>query len=651
VNSKKIGKLNSNRIPEIDGLRAIALIMVLFYHFKFSFLESPGGYLGVDIFFVISGFVITRKIWHDLDNSTFRVIEFYKSRTIRLFPSFFLTLVGTSIIASIILLPDELSTFSTSYLSSLGLFSNIFFWRTTGYFNPSADFIPLIHIWSLSVEEQYYLIFPFFALFLFKSRKSPTKVISTLFISSLVLHLALANHFPVATFYLLPFRIWEFLFGSLIAAILLTGKIGTSGKIRYAEFLSFFAIATVVFLHLFSDQIPLFQEYIQLLAVLASGILLLLISKQNRVTQALNNRFLQSLGLASYSTYLVHQPVLVLWRHAVTVELNNLEKMTCLILTFVLGYGLSFWVEKPLRRLHASDSKNSLISRGFLIATLISIIVGAVLVSGLGTIKNYSVEQESILAFKSLSNKTNYDYGRCFLGIDSSTLDLSPDCVKDYRSNKGTIVIGDSHAAMISNGLKNKIDNFSTVSFAGCFALTKSKILPARCNVVFQHDLEIIDRLKPRNIVIAGNWLNGSLRTKFGERELLESLSKTVMLIHEKSPESRIFVVGNSPQWSPDLPSVLVRKNIALKEGERIFTPDYLLMQALDTKMERSIRQEQTYFINLLKELCSINGQCTAVGSYAGNLEPFVFDDSHTSNFGSALLADIIEKRLVTSLS
>ena len=649
MTSNQAKKSTSSRIPEIDGLRAIALALVLLYHFKFTFLPAPGGFLGVDIFFVISGFVITRKIWSDLGNSIFRILDFYKSRVVRLFPSFFITLVITAIFASVILLPDELSSFTSSYISSFGLFSNHFFWRNTGYFNPSVDFIPLIHIWSLSVEEQYYLIFPFIMILLFKSRKSPKVALGLLFLTTLFLYLALANRFPAATFYLLPFRIWEFVLGSIIAIIVQKRRNPAIVRNQYREPISLLSFIIILGLNIFYDRVSLYAQYTQLIVVSASGILLLNFSQTNYVNKFLNSRLLQSIGLASYSIYLVHQPVLVLWRQATSGELNNFEKIICLIFTLILAIGISIGVENPLRRMYANDAKNPKIPKGFLLSILVSILVGALLTSGAGNFKNYSVEQKRILAFKSTTNNLDYDYGRCFLGSNKTVSDFDPNCLVKAGDGKGTLLIGDSHAAMMSLGLKSRIEYFSTISFTGCFALMQSQILPSHCNPIFQHDLEVIQELKPENILIAGNWLNGSFRTKFGEKELLASLTKSVTMIHQKSPTSKIFIVGNSPQWSPDLPSLLVRKNIALKNGEMVFSPDYASMKALDGKIKDSISGKHAYFINLLENLCTTEGLCRAVGIYQGELEPFVFDDSHTTNFGSELLTTIIEKQLNTS--
>lgn len=638
----------SNRIPEIDGLRALAVTMVILYHFRFNSLPVPGGFLGVDIFFVISGFVITRKIFFDLRGSRFKILEFYRSRLVRLYPAFFITLVTTSVFAATILLPDELSDYVQSYLSSIGLVSNFFFWRTTGYFNPSVDFLPLIHIWSLSVEEQYYLIFPFVILFLFKSRKSPRIFFGFLFITSLTLSLALIHQYPVATFYLLPFRIWEFVLGSLIAIILQEREaLIKAGDIKI-EILSILCLIAVVLPQINPSNFFTDEPYSQFIVVLAFGILLLLIPRTNYLNHVLNFRALQSLGLTSYSVYLVHQPILALWRHTTSGELSELEKVFSLILTLAFGYGLTFWIEKPLRKIYIEKQGNRFLLNGFMASALIFLAVGGILVSSIGTFKKYSNEQESILAFKSVSNQPNYDYGKCFLGGRNVAQDFSSECVGKAGEQRSTLLIGDSHAAMIANGLKSRVEKLSRLSFTGCFALAPTKILPAHCNSVFRYELEVIERLKPDKIVLAGNWLNGTFRTKYGEDALISSISHTVQVIHKISPKSIIFIVGNSPQWSPDLPSVLVRQNIPLKDGEMIFTPDFAPMMALDQSIKASIKDGRVIFVDILGNLCTTDGFCQAVGQHNGKIEPYAFDDSHTTNFGSTALAEIIYEKLNT---
>jgi len=180
-----------------------------------------------------------------------------------------------------VLLPDELSNYAKSYISSFGIFSNFYFWHTTGYFNPSVDFLPLIHIWSLSVEEQYYFFFPLLVIVLFSFGKFQTRILFFLFALSLSLYLSLANQFPVATFYLLPFRIWEFVFGSLIAILLEKESLISNIKKSYLELFSILTISTIILISIFYDRSSIGSQYIQTIVVLASGVFLILI--QNTV--------------------------------------------------------------------------------------------------------------------------------------------------------------------------------------------------------------------------------------------------------------------------------------------------------------------------------------------------------------------------------
>jgi peptidoglycan/LPS O-acetylase OafA/YrhL len=546
-----------------------------------------------------------------------------------------------------VLLPDELSNYAKSYISSFGIFSNFYFWHTTGYFNPSVDFLPLIHIWSLSVEEQFYFFFPLLVIVLFSFDKFQTRILFFLFALSLSLYLSLANQFPVATFYLLPFRIWEFVFGSLIAILLEKKSLISNIKKGFLELFSILTISTIILISIFYDRSSIGSQYIQTIVVLASGVFLILIQNTLIINQILNNRILQRIGLASYSIYLVHQPILALWRQVEIGELSNNKKLLCLLITFLLAFGIFKWVETPLRIEYQNNHQNLILIRGFSISVIISIIVAMALTSSFGTLKKYSAEQEKTLSFKSPVNQPNYEYGKCFLGAGNPISDFKSDCLTENSHGNGTLLIGDSHAAMISIGLKSRIEGFSTLTYTGCFALTQSKILPSHCHAVFQYDLKVIAKLKPRNILIAGNWLDGSFRTKFGEQTLLASLAQTVTLINKRSPHSEIFIVGNTPQWSPNLPSQLVRQNISLNQREKIFTPDYAELRALDLKIKSVIFGSHIHFIDTLSSLCTPQGLCQSSGDYLGQSEPFVFDNAHTTNFGSNLLGEIIAKQLL----
>jgi len=279
VDSTSNTRAASSRIPEIDGLRAIALLLVLFYHCKFSFLPVSGGFLGVDLFFVISGFVIARGVWQKMEDKTFKVSDFFSARIVRLYPGLFLTLVITSILAWIIMLPRELESYRQSLFSTAGLFSNFYFWQQSNYFSPSVDYLPLIHTWSLGVEEQFYLIFPFAFLLLFLAKRNANRILWVLLAGSLSIFIILANNYPVITFYLLPFRIWEILIGVLLSRYIYKENSNDILHSSKLEFLGSLALVLILALTFGYQHIAINTVYLQVIVVAFFAILLISIPR------------------------------------------------------------------------------------------------------------------------------------------------------------------------------------------------------------------------------------------------------------------------------------------------------------------------------------------------------------------------------------
>ncbi|WP_051440431.1 acyltransferase family protein [Ensifer aridi] len=202
--------------PEIDGLRAIAVVPVLFFHAGFDFIG--GGFAGVDVFFVVSGFLITSIIHREIREGRFSIVSFYERRARRLAPALFFVCVVSAIFAVMWMLPQELNDFGKS-LYAINLFgSNFVFWNETGYFAPSSELMPLLHTWSLAVEEQFYIVLP---LFLLALRRYPVETVLKVLVAGCVLSFGatqiLARVDPAANFYLLPSRLWELGVGAMLA--------------------------------------------------------------------------------------------------------------------------------------------------------------------------------------------------------------------------------------------------------------------------------------------------------------------------------------------------------------------------------------------------------------------------------------------------
>src|SRR5688572_4392252 len=206
--------------PDIDGLRAIAVLAVVFYHLNLSDGGSwlRGGFVGVDIFFVISGFLITGIVQGEIEQGRFTILGFYERRVRRLFPALVVVLVASSLVGALWLLPSDFALLGKSVTATLLFVSNVFFWRISGYFNADSALNPLLHTWSLAVEEQFYIGWPLLLLLMFRYRPRLARpVVLVLGALSFLACVAVTPLRPSATFYLLPFRAWELSLGAALA--------------------------------------------------------------------------------------------------------------------------------------------------------------------------------------------------------------------------------------------------------------------------------------------------------------------------------------------------------------------------------------------------------------------------------------------------
>ncbi len=330
---------------DVDGLRAIAVLSVVLFHLAKGAL--PGGYLGVDMFFVLSGFLITAIIWREVQGHRFSVVRFYDRRIRRIMPALLLVLLVTTLVSAAVLLPADLIGYGRSLLATLAFAANIYFWRDTNYFSAAAEQKPLLHIWSLGVEEQFYVLFPLVLLFL--ARRCPRHAL--LAIGALSLGSLAANVFAVfmdgavPAFFLLPTRAWELGAGAMMA-LLPTGAAphrAAAGGIAWIG-------AALIGIGLFHplDAYGLVPPAVP--AVL--GTALLLLSGQHGTPMV--NRLLQFsplvfVGLISYSLYLWHWPIIVLGRYFLVRNFTAAEMAAAVALMAVCAAASWRYVERPFR--------------------------------------------------------------------------------------------------------------------------------------------------------------------------------------------------------------------------------------------------------------------------------------------------------------
>lgn len=336
---------------ELDGLRAVAVVPVILFHAGFS--GFSGGYVGVDVFFVISGFLITTILLSEKEQGIFSLVNFYERRARRIIPALFLVMAVCCVFAWFVLLPSDLENFSQSLIAVSFFSSNILFWLESGYWDAASELKPLLHTWSLAVEEQYYIVFPLFLMMMWKLRKRWI-LITFVFISALTLVLAEwgVHNYPIATFYWPITRVWELGIGATIAFYLLykDGYHSTLTNRAYvAQVMSLAGLVMIAYSVVFFQPTTPFPGVNALVPTVGAGLIILFAYPNTLVGQFLSNRLFVGIGLISYSAYLWHHPIFAYSRHMTTEEPNLGLYSALIVLTFFLAFLSWKFVEAPFR--------------------------------------------------------------------------------------------------------------------------------------------------------------------------------------------------------------------------------------------------------------------------------------------------------------
>ncbi|MCY2975446.1 MAG: acyltransferase family protein [Planctomycetota bacterium] len=341
--------------PDIDGLRAVSVVAVILFH---TGLACPGGYVGVDVFFVISGFLITGLIVKDLEKGHFSLVDFWLRRARRILPAVFVVTLATLGLGYWLLMPYHLIQMAKSSIAQSFFASNFFFWRDRSYFNQESEWKPLLHTWSLSVEEQFYLVLPFFLYIIYRwNKRWMFAAVLAVASASFLLSCRTITASPAATFFLLPTRAWELLAGSL-----LVGLNRRSFSLIVSEFISIFGfllIMTSVFTY---DRNTEFPGLLAVVPVL--GTMLVLLANESHVTLIeglLSLPALVWLGKISFSLYLWHWPLLSVSRYAFDGQLS--VPAIAIVLIFTLGFSWLTYsiIEQPIRRRKVLASNKTLV--------------------------------------------------------------------------------------------------------------------------------------------------------------------------------------------------------------------------------------------------------------------------------------------------
>ena len=433
---------------EIDGLRAIAVLAVVFYHFRLP--GFGGGFVGVDIFFVISGFLIGGILWRELcEQGTISLKMFYVRRILRIAPAYVAMAAATSLVGYIVLLPFEFREFGKYLIASVAYLSNVQFFRDAGYFDAAAESKILLHTWSLSLEEQFYILLPLLMLLLRRRRALLVAALGVVFTVSLVLCVLVTPLAHVATFYLLPFRLWELLAGVLLAMFVY--RAGEDRKRSPA--ISWVGLALLCGAIVFGTAGPGFPGA-QALVPVGGAVLIILGGRGDNVV----NRMLSSppavfFGLISYSLYLWHWPVLTLLQYYLDAPIAGPFQVTALFAALVALSWLSFrFIERPFRQMRFR--RPPAIFAGVAVSSVILLAAGAGAYLRDGMAERFA---PSIRMHIDASADFLQDWSRCYVPA-SGALEGVEVCPIGPEKAPTFVVWGDSHVRAFKEGLAKLAD-------------------------------------------------------------------------------------------------------------------------------------------------------------------------------------------------
>jgi len=629
---------------EITALRSLAVIAVLLYHAKIPYFTRA--YLGVDVFFVISGYLITGKILTEINEGTFTLRNFYLNRIKRLLPAYFFLTVVVSLFVYLYFFPEDVRNFSQSLTSSILYVSNFFFWADTNYFSKAIEFKPLAHTWSLSIEEQFYLLLPISILFINKFNK---KYLKPLILIAIIISFSITVPTSIETytkFYLLPFRVWEMLVGSILIFI--------NTKKSSSESVSFFGLLLIIFSFIYPTSELNHPGLSTLPVILGTSLIILYGSKTKYLNKIFSLKFITTIGLASYSIYLWHYPIFVFnsyFRDYYNLEIYNYLPplfINCVLIfmSFLIGYLSWRYIENYFRYKY-NNTKILLIS--------MFIFSFAVILSGVNEIlyeKTNSKYADYVNIIEPRKTKDKFE-NACLLMEDTLSINLD-NCVNIKESSrKNVLFIGDSLAHNLHNGFNSYKNDISTslISATGCppnlMNQNNNITISEKCLSMNLAIEKAITNNKFDYIFVVANYINfleGNIFFTNNPNSLNDLKEQVINFSTIK--ESEVVIIGQFPSWKRNLPSVLAGK---IYTGRELKNLDSKNLDKQTLIIEKDIKnwanKEKIKYISLLDILC-FEDSCTQIIKIDGINYSTSFDSIHLTKEVAVYISKIIESDL-----
>jgi peptidoglycan/LPS O-acetylase OafA/YrhL len=625
---------------EIDGLRALAVVPVILSHAGFELFS--GGFVGVDVFFVISGYLITTILIEDIESKRFSIVNFYERRARRILPALFFVMFVCIPFAWMWMLPSQMKDFSQSLVAVSLFASNILFWRETGYFSAAAEEKPLLHTWSLAVEEQYYLLFPIFLLLAWRFGKNRVfwMIVVMAAISLLVSEWGWRNQ-ANANFYLAPTRAWELFAGSIAAFIVQKQGVQKNNS------LATLGLAAIVFSIFFYDETTPFPSVYALVPVLGVVLLVLYADKETLAAKLLSTKGCVGVGLISYSAYLWHQPIFAFARIRVNEPTNYLMALLALL---SIGFAYFSWklIEVPFRNINAL-SRQKVLTFSF---------SGLILFSTLGFYGHFNGLRYNLETFNDWR-----DTDECVYKSANSIVNDHKKIIKQCLFGKNDfILVGDSHAESLSKELRFVIEQnggaLLTLLSHGCFPIPQTSRKPYQ-TVCVNNKSEYWDFIESTNanVIISTRWRLNLIGDRFDNQEGgIEKGSNglnyvlgtsTEILDHTKTflqniNRRNVFLINQIPEAGWNVPDI-----VALKPDSDLgeVSTSYSVYEYENKKIIKlfsDLKDQPHISIIEAEALVCSNETRRCLNSMAG--KSLYRDDDHPSSLYSEIIARELEK-------
>ncbi|HHW7242969.1 acyltransferase [Escherichia coli] len=634
-----------NYRKELDGLRAIAVFAVMLYHSGITLFGHkilPGGFLGVDVFFVLSGFLITTIIRSGINKDSFSVIDFYWRRIKRIYPALILMLVSVSVIAYVYLLPADLESFSKSLFGALTFTSNHFFLSEDSYTAAASVYKPLLHTWTLGVEWQFYMMFPFIMILIKRISDGWQLVfISFLAIISFAASQYMISGYKDTVFYLLPYRAWELLVGSIASYIInyhAIKIIKLRDKIGIISLISF--VALVLSLILVNDSFA-HPSYVTIIPVASTLMIITFSNERGIVFKALSLKPVVFIGVISYSVYLWHQPVFVFYRILINDSITMLSFLFLAMSSIIMGYASYKTIEQPFRS--SGGSKIKLTTLTVPAVALCSFSFISISANGFpsrleGNIsKAYSIYDT--LEYARLIDSKNI--GENYKGEKSIKCDGRTVATACRFGDEKWITVGDSFVGQYENEINMRVSGLIAMSYQQCPYVSSNYWFGTapECSEINKERDEFFKKIKGKhNILITANYeqffnakkktndpigdanrgFSGGIQVK--DKEIFDSFADNINKLIDSGHD--VYLIYSTPKPGVDVKSIVFKqmRSTNSKYKETFTNDDHSWRRAeyIDHRLDLVIKDRKGLHKIYPKDILCKDKLCMLIGKDGG---------------------------------